>query len=221
MFKLSRASVGVIGKRRSEEVCCGTGQYQWRRFRIAFKLHLSSEGASDHNIPVFSDFKEWDIGPRFYEDRFDGIIQNTYRTAPLWGVGSSAPYGHDGSFSNLRSVIIAHGGAAKSSSQAFRRLPTVGQTDLLVFLESLTLYSTFETLADIDGKGAVTDGFISHGHNLGTEVFQPRYLFNDDTLGDAICCIETENGSERPVFRPRVETHPWGDANNASSGTVK
>ncbi|NJO12316.1 MAG: hypothetical protein HC872_01280 [Gammaproteobacteria bacterium] len=44
-------------------------------------------------------------------------------TEPLWGVGSTGPYGHDGRSINLREVILRHGGEAMASRNAFARLP--------------------------------------------------------------------------------------------------
>ena len=44
-------------------------------------------------------------------------------TEPLWGVGSTAPYGHDGRSINLREVILRHGGEATASRNAFAALP--------------------------------------------------------------------------------------------------
>jgi CxxC motif-containing protein (DUF1111 family) len=31
-------------------------------------------------------------------------------TEPLWGVGSTSPYGHDGRSTTLQEVILRHGG---------------------------------------------------------------------------------------------------------------
>jgi CxxC motif-containing protein (DUF1111 family) len=41
-------------------------------------------------------------------------------TEPLWGVGSTAPYGHDGRSINLREVILRHGGEALAVAQCIR-----------------------------------------------------------------------------------------------------
>ncbi len=41
----------------------------------------------------FADLKRHDLGPNFYERKFDGTLQREFMTEPLWGVGSSAPYG--------------------------------------------------------------------------------------------------------------------------------
>lgn len=40
---------------------------------------------------------------------------------PLWGVGNTAPYGHDGRSINLLEVILRHGGEAEESRGAFEK----------------------------------------------------------------------------------------------------
>src|SRR5206468_2391715 len=50
---------------------------------------------------IFTDFKRHDLGPGFYERSYDGTMRTEFMTLPLWGVGSTAPYGHDGRSINL------------------------------------------------------------------------------------------------------------------------
>jgi CxxC motif-containing protein (DUF1111 family) len=59
---------------------------------------------------IFTDFKRHDIGVQFHERNYDGTIQREFMTAPLWGVATTAPYGHDGRSINLHEVILRHGG---------------------------------------------------------------------------------------------------------------
>ena len=42
---------------------------------------------------IFTDFKRHDLGPAFHERNFDGTTQTEFITEPLWGVGSTPPYG--------------------------------------------------------------------------------------------------------------------------------
>jgi len=65
-----------------------------------------------HNI--FTDFKRHDLGPSFHERNYDGTIRTQFLTAPLWGVGSTVPYGHDGRSMTLTDVILRHGGEARA-----------------------------------------------------------------------------------------------------------
>src|SRR5262249_34694148 len=50
---------------------------------------------------IFTDFKRHDLGPNFYERNYDGSMRREFLTAPLWGVGTTLPYGHDGRSINL------------------------------------------------------------------------------------------------------------------------
>jgi hypothetical protein len=71
---------------------------------------------------IFTDFKRHDLGPGFYERDFDGTIRSEFMTTPLWGVGSTAPYGHDGRSINLMEVIMRHGGEAQAAQRAFANM---------------------------------------------------------------------------------------------------
>ena len=69
---------------------------------------------------IFTDFKRHDLGPNFHERNYDGTIASQFMTEPLWGVGTTAPYGHDGRSVKLEEVILRHGGEAAGSA----RLPS-------------------------------------------------------------------------------------------------
>ena len=128
---------------------------------------------------IFTDFKQWDIGPLYYERRFDGSLQREHRTAPLWGVGSTAPYGHAGQFATLEEAILAHGGNAEGERRAFRALSPQDQRRVIVFLKSLVLYPTEEIPADIDGDGKAAENFLVAGQAVGYERFNAQFLFRN------------------------------------------
>jgi CxxC motif-containing protein (DUF1111 family) len=60
-----------------------------------------------------------------------------WRTPPLWGVGDSAPYLHDGRATTLDEAIRLHGGEAEASKSSYHRLPALEKLHLLKFLASL------------------------------------------------------------------------------------
>ncbi|HTQ80559.1 MAG TPA: di-heme oxidoredictase family protein, partial [Thermoanaerobaculia bacterium] len=97
--------------------------------------------------------------------------------APLWGVGSTAPYGHDGHLMTLDEAIRAHAGAAEREARAYRDLAPQARAALLAYLKSLILYQTDIIPADIDGDGQVADDFLVLGEDVGYERFDARYLF--------------------------------------------
>jgi di-heme oxidoreductase (putative peroxidase)/EF hand domain-containing protein len=125
---------------------------------------------------IYSDFKHWDIGPQYYERRFDGTLQKGHRTAPLWGVGGTAPYGHDGRFMSLDEAIRAHGGAAEPEGEAYGALAAANREQLIEYLKSLVLYPTDEIAADINGDGKIDEDHVVNGRR-GYECFDARLLF--------------------------------------------
>ncbi|HWE36272.1 MAG TPA: di-heme oxidoredictase family protein [Isosphaeraceae bacterium] len=60
-----------------------------------------------------------------------------WRTPPLWGVASSAPYLHDGRAATLSEAIGLHGGEAEATASRYAALPRAEQQSLLAFLHSL------------------------------------------------------------------------------------
>ena len=80
------------------------------------------------------------MGPELAESIDEtGSGAATFLTENLWGVGSTAPYLHDGRATTLTEAILWHGGEAAASRAAFRALTTQEQLDLLLFLNNLTL----------------------------------------------------------------------------------
>ena len=126
---------------------------------------------------VYSDFKYHDVGEAFYQMQYDGSLVKKWRTAPLWGVGSTAPYGHDGASLNLDDVIRRHGGDALSSRQAYVNLSIAERKQLVCFLESLVLFQTDQLPCDMNGDGKIDDHFMVQGMDTGLEVFNPEWLF--------------------------------------------
>jgi len=137
---------------------------------------LKPAGRSFLVANIFTDFKRHDLGPRFHELNFDGTIQTEFVTEPLWGVGSTAPYGHDGRSINLTEVILRHGGEAQDARDAFRDLDEVGQRQIIEALNSLVLFPPDDTASNLNPGGHPDDpGFPQIGHgsiNLGA-LFRP------------------------------------------------
>jgi hypothetical protein len=113
---------------------------------------------------IFSDFKRHDLGVNFYERNYDGTLQREFLTQPLWGVGSTPPYGHDGRSINLLAVILRHGGEALAAHDAFVKLSPERQRDLIDFLNSLVLFPPDDTASSLDPGNRNTPGFPQFGH---------------------------------------------------------
>jgi hypothetical protein len=117
-------------------------------------------------IELYGDLKRHVMGPRLAEsineisgDDVTPIPENprnrhtpdTFLTENLWGVGSTAPYLHDGRATTLTEAIIEHGnGASNDTSEAAparRRFLERSNSDkraLIAFLENLVLFKIEE-----------------------------------------------------------------------------
>ena len=79
-------------------------------------------------VPLFSDLKRHLIvdeqvnalGNELQAQRF--VERDVFLTPRLWGVGSTAPYGHRGDFRMLDEIIAAHGGEARFARDAYLAL---------------------------------------------------------------------------------------------------
>ncbi len=124
---------------------------------------------------IFTDFKRHDLGTSFHERNYDGSTRTEFLTAPLWGVGTTAPYGHDGRSVNLREVILRHGGEAQESRDRFAEANPRAQRVVMAFLESLVLFPPDDTASNLDPGDRSRPGFPQVGHGS----IRLSVLFND------------------------------------------
>lgn len=96
-------------------------------------------------IELYGDLKRHDMGPELAEPIDDeGIPASVYLTENLWGVGSTAPYLHDGRATTLTEAILYHGGEAENSRIAFESLSPNERAELIAFLNNLVLFKMEE-----------------------------------------------------------------------------
>jgi len=126
---------------------------------------------------IFTDFKRHDLGTNFYERNWDGTLQTQFLTRPLWGVGSSGPYGHDGRSMTLNDAILRHGGEALNARNAFAALKPTDQSSLITFLNSLVLFPPDDTASTLDPADPTKANFPQFGHGS----IKLTVLFNDST----------------------------------------
>lgn len=126
---------------------------------------------------IFTDFKRHDLGTNFYERNWDGTLQTQFVTRPLWGVGSTSPYGHDGRSMTLNAVILRHGGEAQAAHDAFVALKPSDSSALLAFLNSLVLFPPDDTASTLDPGDPTKPDFPQFGHGS----IKLTVLFNDPT----------------------------------------
>jgi len=113
---------------------------------------------------IYTDFKRHDLGPAFHEREYDGATRREFLTTPLWGVGSTPPYGHDGRSINLAEVILRHGGEGQAARDAFALLSRQSQQDIITFLHSLVLFPPDDTASNLDPGDPTAPGFPQKGH---------------------------------------------------------
>jgi hypothetical protein len=96
-------------------------------------------------VPLFGDLKRHRIadaevshlGNELLAQRF--VERDVFITAELWGVGSTAPYGHRNDLTTLDSIIRAHGGEARPQRQAYIDASDDDRSALIAFLKTLVI----------------------------------------------------------------------------------
>jgi hypothetical protein len=89
-------------------------------------------------VDLFSDLRRHDVGPALAESRADrGVAPERFLTRPLWGLGRSRPYLHDGRTPLAEEAILAHAGEAYDARNAFILLKDSDKAAVRTFLAAL------------------------------------------------------------------------------------
>ena len=116
----------------------------------------------------------------FRERNYDGTLTKEFMTEPLWGVGSTSPYGHDGRSISLDEVILRHGGEAQASRDRYAAATLEERMMLRAFLDSLVLFPPDDTASNLNPGDPSHPDFPQRGHgNIALGV-----LFLDPTEGE-------------------------------------
>ena len=110
--------------------------------QLAFAKTLKRNDEGEYLIPLFSDLKRHlmvdeqvnALGNELQAQRF--VERDVFLTPRLWGVGSTAPYGHNGAFRMLGEIIAAHGGEARFARDAYLALSPDEQDTVIAFLRT-------------------------------------------------------------------------------------
>jgi hypothetical protein len=101
---------------------------------------LARESDGTVNVELWSDLKRHDMGDSLADPHatFGGVVSaRQFLTRPLWGVGSTPPYLHDGRAPDLQTAIQLHDGEAASVRDAFLALDPDSQAQIVEFLQTL------------------------------------------------------------------------------------
>ena len=121
-----------------EPITVDLGKTTW-----AARLKRNAEG--EWLVPLFGDLKRHVIvdegasalGNEIMGQRF--VERDVFMTAELWGVGSTAPYGHRGDFTTLDSIIRAHGGEARQARDAYVHAAEDQRDAIVAYLRALVI----------------------------------------------------------------------------------
>lgn len=102
------------------------------------KCHVPELRGASGPVPLYSDLLLHDVWPESFRGMSEpGAGPGVYRTPPLWGIRTTAPYLHDGRASGLRAAILLHDGEARGVRKAFETLPIAEKSALIAFLNDL------------------------------------------------------------------------------------
>jgi len=112
---------------------------------LGWASQLEKDAQGRWLVPLFGDLKRHVIadnkvdhlGNELLSQRF--VERNVFMTAELWGIGSTAPYGHRGDLTTLAEIISAHGGDARESRDTYVKLEETEKSDITAFLKTLVI----------------------------------------------------------------------------------
>ena len=106
---------------------------------------LQRNDKGEYLVPLFGDLKRHRIadnevtalGNEILAQRF--VERDIFITAELWGIASTAPYGHRGDMTTLDEVIRAHGGDGRASRDKYIAASDEDRSSLIAFLKTLVI----------------------------------------------------------------------------------
>lgn len=132
----------AAGTLRSDETQSGA-VYDLSLLNWAQSLPKNEQGQI--MVPLFGDLKRHKMtdrqisafGNELLSQRF--VERDVFQTTELWGVGSTAPYGHRGDMTTFDEVIQAHGGAGRDAREAYLDLGDADRSALIAYLKTLVI----------------------------------------------------------------------------------
>lgn len=120
------------------------------------EIHLGVFAADPQGratVPLYGDLKRHDMGPEL-ADAIDetGTGPSVWLTRPLWGIGSTDPYLHDGRATTLDEAIRLHGGESAAVRDTYVALAEGERAQLIAFLENMVLFRDEEDEEEAEGQ---------------------------------------------------------------------
>ncbi len=109
----------------------------------AARLPLNEDGHI--LVPLFGDLKRHEIADRevdgfgneLLSQRF--VDRTVFMTSELWGIGSTAPYGHRNDMTTLDQAIRAHGGAGREARDGYVAATDTVRSDIIAYLKTMRI----------------------------------------------------------------------------------
>lgn len=106
---------------------------------------LKRNEKNEFMIPLFGDLKRHviadaqvaSLGNELLSQRF--VERDQFMTAELWGIASTAPYGHRGDQLTLNEIIRAHGGEGRVARDAYIALSETERSSVIAYLKTLVI----------------------------------------------------------------------------------
>ena len=119
------AALEAAGEARFEAIGC-------------VSCHATLQDAEGAPVRLYSDLLLHEVQSEgFLGIEDDGATTREFRTPPLWGLATSAPYMHDGSAETAEDAIAMHQGEATDAREAYEALDGAARAELVAFLRSL------------------------------------------------------------------------------------
>ncbi|MCA8976580.1 MAG: c-type cytochrome [Planctomycetes bacterium] len=102
------------------------------------KCHIPVLNGANGPVPLYSNLLLHNVMPAGYRGMAEpGAGVGFFRTPPLWGIGDTAPYMHDGRAEDLPAAILAHDGEATAVRLAYESRTAAEREALILFLGDL------------------------------------------------------------------------------------
>ena len=133
----------TAGTLRQGESAAAKTSYDFALQAWAKSLKRNEKG--EFLVPLFGDLKRHAIadaqvaalGNELLSQRF--VERDQFMTSELWGIASTAPYGHRGDQLTLNEVIRVHGGEGRAARDAYLALTDSERSNLIAYLKTLVI----------------------------------------------------------------------------------
>ncbi len=108
--------------------------------------------------PVFTDLKRHDMGATLDNETLEeeGVPTEQWLTRKLWGAADEPPFLHHGRATLMSEAVLAHGGEAQPSRDAYAALPPDDRAAVMEFLKTLRIPpAAAESAASPRGSGII------------------------------------------------------------------